>query len=369
MLDPTFLVLNMISIKSLLVKKSENNMQASSLSTVFLDKKLNILVRTINDPKQIIDYLHFGTNLPILPQLKKYILAEISRMGFHSLILEDRNTILGHSCFYFYENTMYFAFFGIPSEDPGLVQYLIQELIEIGREFQMKQIIGPINFPHIIFGWGFAEEGSSQELFAAADYTNPRYISYFERAGFSIMHRILRFKVPTQPIPLPNPDWNITYGDVSRKGRTDWKDHFIDMQMRLFPRTTQVTPNIIPFFDGCMDFIQEFSSGRMIIWGFDPGKKDRVPIGLGFATPNCYDMNQETGRCQSMLMFGGVIEPEYQRRGVLKHMLIMISNWNVEDGVTHGEMPIGEDNPGSIHMAKSYGGTQNRSHVIMNLKL
>ena len=70
-----------------------------------------------------------------------------------------------------------------------------------------------------------------------------------------------------------------------------------------------------------------------------------------------------------MFTFGGVIEPEYQRKGVLKHILIMISNWNVGDGVTHREIPKGEDNPASIYMAKSYGGTQNRSHMVMNLKL
>lgn len=263
---------------------------------------------------------------------------------------------------------MFFAFFGVPSEDADLIERLVQELMLIARERNVSDIRGPINIPHVIFGWGFAEEGSSQELFAAADYTNPEYITHFTNAGFCIMHRILRFKVPTQPIPL-EPTWEIKWGDVSEEGRQEWKETFIDMQIHLFPKTTQVTPNVIPFFDCCMDFIQEWGSGRLIIWARDTINGVRIPIGLGFATPNCYDMNEETGKCKSILMFGGVIEPEYQQKGVLKQMLIMISNWNTEDGVTYGEMPIGDDNPGSIHMAKSYGGKQNRSHVILQMKL
>ena len=90
---------------------------------------------------------------------------------------------------------------------------------------------------------------------------------------------------------------------------------------------------------------------------------------MGWGTPNCFDMNEVTGMCKFILLFGGAIEKEYQRKGVLKQMIGLFATWNAQNGITHGEMPIGEDNLGSIHMAKSYGRTQNRSHVIMQLEL
>ncbi len=216
----------------------------------------------------------------------------------------------------------------------------------------------------MIYGWGFAEEGSSQEPFVAADYTNPEYITHFQNAGFEIEHRILRFDVPLYPLKF-TPTWDIRFCDLSEEGRHKWKEDFIDMQLRLFPASTQVTPNVIPFFDDCVDFITEFGPDNLIVFTYDQNR----PIGVGWGTPNCFDMNEKTGVCKSILLFGGSIEPEYQRKGVLKQMIGLFAYLNAENGITHGEMPIGEDNPGSIYMAKSYGGKQNRSHVIMELKM
>ncbi len=329
-----------------------------------------LLIRTTNVPEVIYEHLHYGTNLPIFPRMKRYILHEITRMGFQSLILQDKDVVVGHSCFYFHEDTMYFAFFGVPSEEPELIDRIIEELVSIARENAVTYIKGPINFPHVIYGWGFSEKKSSKKIFAAAPYTNPDYITHFEQAGFYIDHRILRFRVPMLPIPYEKP---AVVESVDFSKREEWKDTFIDFQLRLFPKSTQVTPNIIPFFDDCLDFIEDFGYGNMILFAYDEDK----PIGLGWATPNPFDLytgseNKEKGRynkCRSVLLFGGAIEPEYQKRGILKQIIYQWVDIHSKAGLTHGEMPIGEDNAGSIKMAKSYCGRPKRSHVVMKLEL
>ena len=143
----------------------------------FIILKMNeIIIRIVEDPQEILGLLHYGTNLPITPALHKYILPEITRMNFRSIVFEnEKGDLLAHTCYYMYENTMYFAYFGVPSESPELIDRLIEELVNIGKEHEVEDIRGPINFPHVIYGWGFAEEGSSQEPFVAAPYQNPAF--------------------------------------------------------------------------------------------------------------------------------------------------------------------------------------------------
>ncbi len=81
--------------------------------------KLEISTRTIEDPDVIFTLLQYGTNLPVLKSLKRYIINEITRMDFKSIVLYDSlGNVTGHASYYFWDKVMYFAFFGVPDEDP-----------------------------------------------------------------------------------------------------------------------------------------------------------------------------------------------------------------------------------------------------------
>ena len=53
-----------------------------------------------------------------------------------------------------------------------------------------KKIKGPVNIPAIIFGYGFMEEGSLDNLFIAKPVNPPVYQNCFLEKGFIISNKI-----------------------------------------------------------------------------------------------------------------------------------------------------------------------------------
>jgi hypothetical protein len=329
-------------------------------SVIILDK---LAVKKITNSDQIFAKLQYGTNLPVTEELKKFIVNEIERMKGFSLLLEDHNrNVIGHCLVYEWDSILYFAFFHVQDDESEAINFLIDELISIASERKCKSIRGPINLPPIIYGYGFAEAGSDPSVFATAPFNSSIYIECFKQRNFTIWHRVLHFRVPLFPVPHSN-KWDIEYVDFSDP--ESWKDDFIDIQMKVFPPSAQVTPNRAPAFNDYMEFIREFGYEQMVAFARnDEGKV----IGTGWGTPDPFNLNQK-GKCKNMVLFGGAILPEYQKQGVLKEMIFDFVDKVSRTGITWGEMPIADDNIGSITMAKSYGGKQNRSHVIMEMKL
>ena len=319
-------------------------------------------IKTLTDSNQIFSKLQNGTNLPVMESLKKYIVNEIERMNGFSIIIENgTGQVVGHSLLYEWDHIMYFAFFSAKNDDVEMINKLMNEIQRIAKEKKCKSILGPVNLPPIIYGYGFAEAGSEPTIFASAPHNNPIYIELFKQRNYTIWHRVLHFRIPLSPIKLEN-KWDVHAVDFSKPD--EWKKDFVEIQVKTFPPSAQITPNRLPAFNDYMEFIQEFGYEEGVLLAHHEGKA----IGAGWATPNPFDLN-EKGKCQTLLLFGGAVLPEYQRLGVLKEIVFGFYNSISHIGHTFGEMPIADDNVGSCKMAVSYGGKQVRSHVIMELKL
>jgi hypothetical protein len=332
----------------------------------------SIVVKKLTDPNQIFSNLQNGTNLPVTEALKKYIVSEIERMNAFSIVLEDNSQqdnsqqdnsqqVIGHCLLYEWESVLYFAFFQTKNDDVKIISELIDQIIAIAKDHKCTAIRGPINLPPIIYGYGFAEEDSDEDVFATAPFSSPVYIEIFEQRKFSVWHRVLHFRVPLMPISLQK-KWDV--GPVDFSHPETWKKEFIEIQMKVFPPSAQVTPNRAPAFNDYMEFIQEFGYQEMVAFARDNGKV----IGTGWGTPDPFNLTAK-GKCKNIVLFGGAILPEYQKQGVLKEMIFDFADKVAKTGIRWGEMPIADDNIGSITMAKSYGGRQTRSHVIMGIDL
>lgn len=330
--------------------------------TIAIEKGIEIEVEFLTDPNEIYANLSLGTNLPIKTELKKYIMWEIRHMNIKSIVLHgDDNEIIGHSCIYHCDGTMYFGFFAVNNSEPNLIKHLVDLIINIARERNCSSIKGPINLPQIIYGYGFPRVDSSKKVAAGTPYSDPVYLETFRDMGFSTWHEIRWYHVPIVKTPMKK-IWPAKVADFEK---LDWMEPFIDIQARCFPPSAKLTPGrTMNAYKMNLDLVRKYGHPDFIEMSYDG---DRL-IGTGYVTPNVFDLN-DAGKCKSIILMGAAVEPEYRRKKVVSSMLLPFFNKCKDWGMTHAEYLVGADNEGSIAAAKAFGGNLIRTYEILEIDI
>jgi hypothetical protein len=318
-------------------------------------------VKKIEVISECINLLQNGTNLPVKNELSRFIQVEFEELKVSSLIMRYKNDVVGHTIFFDHQDILYFGFFNASHDNSEIIDYLIDCLIDIAKERKCNSIRGPINLPTLIYGWGFYESGDTT-IAAGTPYSDPCYIDVFKKRGFMNWHRLLWFKIPIISIN-PTNQIDVRIADFEN---TDWVLPYIMLQEKLFPDSAKLTPGrTMRTFLENLAFIRQFGYKECIYHAYDQNKL----VGLGYWTPNPFDLNEQ-GKTKSALMMGAATDPEYQNKGVLSEMFKYFGRDAVKNKINYGEWLVGDDNPICIHTAsKSFGGKQNRSYQILNLKL
>lgn len=279
-----------------------------------------ITTRILTDSSEILTYLQFGTNIPILPDLSKYILHDLEYFKAKSILLLESGNPAGQVLVYDDgRDTLFFGYFGIINHNSNKINLLIDALIEFAKEKELKFIRGPINIPVIIYGWGFMKEGSFENLFIGKPVNPPIYPNSFLKKKFYVKSEQVTWLGPRLPRFDP---WKLKKYDYSDyeyfypNDITDFKKYkseFLRIHAENLPLSAQITPNINGVFDSYVDFVFRYGFNFMIfLVKYKPTEKI---VACGAYLPNPFRKDSK-GNYDSCVIYTWAVESKHRRKGL-----------------------------------------------------
>ncbi|MFX1257836.1 MAG: hypothetical protein ACFFAN_08255 [Promethearchaeota archaeon] len=367
-----------------------------------LEIKKKRCTRILTNPEEILQHLHKGISVPILPEFCKYILGDLENYDAKAIVLEKEiykdyfgertDKIVGITIAYGDgSDTLFFGFFGAYDHDPNKIEVLVDSLIEYGKENSFKRIRGPINVPTCIFGWGFMVEGSKKDLFIGSPINPPIYQKIFLKKGFQVLFQEDRYEMPALKMdphkdrklitlginagdhktnPFDTGDYEYEYINPGREGMIKFKDEFVELYEKFMPPSAQITPKISHNVNNLINFIFEFGAEWMmwIVRHKSTGKM----VANGYVIPNVFSKDKK-GELNSISFHAWVVHPEHRRKYIAMLMYGMTSLKGKDRKTPHyiirGSWPVGAENIANGNAAKKMGGKKDRSHLILELKL
>jgi hypothetical protein len=331
-----------------------------------------IRLRIIEEKEEIIKYLQLGTNIPIWEAFHKYILDDLLFYEANLLLLlEDGNPV--GTCLIFDDNnlTLYFGFFRIINHKIAKIDLLINQLLNYAKEGKYEKIIGPINIPTIIYGWGFLDSQSENNLFIAKPVNPPIYQKLFLKHNFNVRYQEDTWTLSPLPIINPYKYPQYDYSNYEFFYPRDYKEflklkvNFLEIQASNLPPSSRITPNNSKRLENYAKFIFDFGYNFMIF--FVKYKPDDRFIACGAYIPNPFRKNKK-GVQDSCHIFTWAVETDHRKKGVTFLMYGAESLLLKEKGIRYGCGPISEKNTANIGVAKKLGAKKTRKHKIMEFK-
>lgn len=280
-----------------------------------------LTIKIVHDSKEILKYMQIGIKIPIWEEFHKYILHDINHFHAKSLLLNEDGNPIGHVLVYSDgSDTLYFGYFGILNDDNFKIDFLIKKLIEYANLNNFKLIRGPINIPTIIFGWGFMDEGSLENIFIGKPINSTNYIKLFLDNKFqvdikelswegsikiytSLRKRVKKYDFTEYELFFPK-DWNELF---------KMKKIFLNLNARNLSPESLRTPDIINVFENYLEFVIEY--GDYFMFPFVRYKPSNEIIACMAAVPNPFRKN-DRGSIDSFNYFTYVVEKEHRGKGI-----------------------------------------------------
>ena len=353
---------------------------------LMLDSSLRaeLNARIIEEPEEILRYLHLGINIPILPELYKYIIADIRSFNAKAILLEkeinenkfNENADKVGGIVLVYDDqgdTLFFGYFGVYDHDIIKIEFLIDQLINYAKRNNYKIIRGPINIPTVIYGWGFMVEGSSKDLFIGCPINPPIYQETFLKKGFYIKFEVERYYnvvLKINPHKLPYYDYTeYEYVNPGKEGIWDVLDEILSLHIKFQPPSAQLTPKKSLNIKYLVDFIYSFGS-KWMIWVVyhKPTKK---MVACGYVIPNIFHVDKH-GNLDSFSFHDWVVDPDHRRKGLAMLMYgessLRAFNRKIKNFYRWGYWPVGAENIASKKAAEKLGGIKSKAHLILEFE-
>ncbi|TFG06496.1 MAG: hypothetical protein EU539_07490 [Promethearchaeota archaeon] len=322
---------------------------------------------------EILKYLQIGINIPIWPEFHKYILHDLNYFNAQSIILENNGFPAGHALIYSNGiNTLYFGYFRVLNHDQNLISFLIDELISYARENNFKRIMGPINIPTVIYGWGFMKEGSSESLYVGKPVNPPIYQKLFMENKFKLKLEETSWEGPSiriNPYKLKIYDYN-DYEYFNPKDLNDLRElkkDFLRINNEHMPESARITPKISELFDNYADFVFTYGYKSMIF--FVRYKPTGEIVGCGSNLPNPFSTD-EKGNNDSIVAYTWAVSPKHRGKGLplLMYGATSLDLW--KKGIRYTSVPTGGKATHSFEKyAKILNLQKKRFHLVLELKL
>jgi L-amino acid N-acyltransferase YncA len=326
----------------------------------------------IKNSNEILNYLSMGISIPIWSDFHKYILYDLNYFKAESIILIEEKETVGH-CLVFDVggDILYFGYFKVINDHPERISSLLDELIKYAHKNRYKTIIGPINIPAIIFGWGFMEKGSDTSLYIGKPVNPPKYKEIFLASGFYI-----KFEEGTWEGPLVEIDpWKIkkyNFNDYevffpkTREELIELKKTFLEIHARNLPSASRITPNVADLFDNYADFILTFGGYFMFI--FVRYKPTGKIIASGVCLPNPFSKD-DIGNYDSIVGYSWVVDKDHRVKGIGMLMYGSMTINAREKNYRYCSGPVSMDNETTKKFAKRVDFDLKRRHIILEYKL
>ena len=278
--------------------------------------------------------------------------------------MEDGN-ISGHVLI-FNTNTdiLYFGFFGVLNHNKEKISFLVNKLVEYGRKNSFSKIIGPINIPTAIYGWGFMQEGSETSLYIGKPINLPIYQDLFLHEGFTIRAEELSLEGPVIRIDskllnsFDSKNYEV-YHPQSWEDVLNFKPRFFELYTNL-PSRSVLTPRTQQLYEDYVELIKKYGDLFMII--FLRYKITGNIVGCFFSIPNPFRKN-------SLAAFIILIDKEHQGKNLGWLLTIYSGKEAWDNNMRYNSSPIEKNEKRSIKIAKKYGQELKRTHLILEYQI
>jgi len=328
-------------------------------------------IKIEEQPEEILKWLFIGTNLPVWPEFYYYILHDIKALQAKSLLLTDYGNIIGHVLVY-NENAdiLYFGFFGVFNHDSNKIEFLLNELLKYGKQKNFKKIIGPVNIPITIYGWGFMEKDSDANLYIGKPINLPIYQEIFLDKGFSVKTKELSVEGPVlnygKKILSKFGDENYeVYNPKTWKEVIGFKTNFFKLNANL-PTESVITPRTKDLYENYVNFIKEY--GALFMITFLKYRVTNEIVGCFFCIPNPF-RKDETGSYDSYMAFIILVDKKHQGKGLGALLALYSAKKAWENKIRYNSTPMESKAERSIKLTTKFGFKIKRAHLILEYNL
>ncbi|MFO7797833.1 MAG: hypothetical protein ACQERB_00125 [Promethearchaeati archaeon] len=332
---------------------------------------MDLSIRELNDPQEIIKYLQIGISIPIWPEFNRYILDDFHYYHVRSFLLKIDGNLIGNVLVFESNNILYFGYFRIINHNERFIEYLVDLLIDYAKEKKLRKIIGPINIPVIIYGWGFMKEGSSESLFSTKPANPPIYQKIFIKKGFNIRFEEVSWEGFFLPIDVNKikqfdfSEYEFFY-PKNLEECLDLKDIFLKLNSENFPDYAKITPKISARFSNYVQYVYEFGHKFMIF--FVRHKPTDEIVGCSSCLPNPFRKNNK-GNYDSLIAYTMSVSKKHRNKGValLLYGPPSIQAWKKK--FRYISSPTEEKNKRFGNFAKSINLEKKRVHYTLEINL
>lgn len=326
-------------------------------------------IEIIEDKEKIIENLHSGTNIPILPEFHRYILSDIENFNTRSIIVRLKGKIVGHTLIYNAdEDILYFGFFRALNHDKNYIELMIEYILEFAKKNHFKSIQGPINIPTFIYGWGFMQYGSKDDLLIAKPVNPPIYQTLFLNRSFKIKSKQGNWegKLPQISTNRIGENNSNEYEIYQPK---DWKEVYrfriimLLLSSKNLSPASQITPTPHILLDNFLDFGKTY--GDLYMAQFLRHNPSRKFVGCCLCLPNPFSKNSK-GEIDSIVTYTIVINKEHRGKGLGMELLKRTYDIAYTNNIRYMSAPIELSQIESKRIVKDkFHYTQARIHIIM----
>ncbi|MBY9007903.1 MAG: hypothetical protein KGD63_14270 [Candidatus Lokiarchaeota archaeon] len=340
-----------------------------------------------NSHKKILNHLQIGTFIPILPKFRNFLIRTFKNYDVkaillvnkenHHLFRDNGDNVVGLSILFNDDpDVLFFGYFGAYDHNPYKINLLINELKKYAKKNNFKKIVGPVNIPVIIFGFGLMEEGSNKQLCTNKPINPPIYQRLFFKNGFYVKYieetyytRVIR--CDPNKISGSYDFSEFEYINIIKENLHLYLNDMIKLHKNNMPSYSKITPNteknVHVLFDYLFSYKKDF-----LIWVIKHKPTERI-IACGHLAPNPF-LKDKHGRLLSASIEHVVIEKDFQGRGLSIFMyckaLPNVINPKRGDRMKYYTNSIGIDNKRAIEFVKKYiNGIRDRRHLILEYKL
>jgi len=309
--------------------------------------------------------------MPVWPEFYSYILHDLKAFQTKSFLLKEEGNITGHvMVFHEDEEILYFGFFGVINDEQEKIDFLLNKLIDYGKQHKFYKIVGPINIPIIIYGWGFLEKGSVANIFVGKPTNLPIYQEMFFQEGFKVKTKELTLEGPVKKLNakiLNNFDSQNyeMFQPKSWEEVLNFKPKFFILNTNL-PRDSVITPGTQHLYENYVKFIKQYGDLFMII--FLKYKITGDIVGCFFSIPNPFRKNK-SDIYDSFEAFIILLEKEHQGKGLGWYLTLFSAIKAWDNNIRFNSSPIENNVKRSIRIAKKYGLKHRRTHLILEYSI
>ncbi|TFG11708.1 MAG: N-acetyltransferase [Promethearchaeota archaeon] len=281
--------------------------------------KARYKIKLIDDSQEILKNLKLGTHIPIWNEFYKYILYDLNCFKAKALYILKNAKIISHALLYHInKETLYFGFFKVYNDEDTRINQLIKEIISYAKTNNFSKIIGPINIPTIIFGWGFMNEGSSETIFIAKPVHSPNYLELFLKNNF-IVQSIQQSWEGNLPRITKKRIKKYNFDDYEFLILDDWnkfnkiKNQVLNLISENLSSQSIVNPSPKKVFNNYVNFVIEF--GEPYMFAFIKYKESGKIVACSLSYPNPFSKDEE-GFYNSFSPFVVAVDKNHRKKGL-----------------------------------------------------